>query len=99
MFTGSLENKRLAALLEGLAQQAGCELTVDWEALAQSGIAKDRLVSLTAKRNTFDEVLHKILDPLDVTFERVGKHIYVPARTAVPEPGVELKRRPRAGRM
>lgn len=78
VFTASLQNKRLDAVLKGLAREAGFALTVDWEALHKGGVAEDRLVSVTAKRETLQQVLHKILDPLDVTFEVVGKHIYVP---------------------
>lgn len=80
VFTASPKNVKLEAVLHGLAGEAGCELSVDWEALRQAGVAKDDLISFTAKRNTLKEVLHKILDPLDLTFEVTDEQILVPAR-------------------
>jgi hypothetical protein len=80
VFTASPKNVKLEAALQGLAGEAGCALSVDWEALRASGVEKDSLISFTAKRNTLEAVLHKILDPLHVTFEVADEHIYVPAR-------------------
>ena len=64
-------------LLSVVARQMGLELQLDQSAINAAGISLSKKVSLDVNQVSADELLHAILDPAGLTFERRGNTIDV----------------------
>lgn len=67
------------AILDRIAAQFQLDVQLDSEAIARAGISTETIVRVNVQEATLDELLHAVLQPVGLAFERDGNVVKVQA--------------------